>query len=150
MKFIADEMLGRLSKWMRLLGFDTVYNTPTTDSRLVNQAFREQRIILTRDTGLVERKYIPKYVLVKSDNYIEQLEQIIKELNMKPDQDLFFSRCLLCNTEIESVSKDSVKSKVPRYVYMTQDNFLHCPNCDKIYWSGTHVEKVKERLREVL
>lgn len=143
-------MLGRLSKWMRLLGLDTVYNTPTTDSQLVNQAFREQRIILTRDTGLIDRKYIPKHVLIKSDNYIEQLEQVIKELNIIPDPGLFFSRCLLCNTEIESVSKENIKSKVPPYVYITQENFFHCPKCCKIYWSGTHVEKVKERLREVL
>lgn len=150
MKFIADEMLGKLARWLRMLGYDTVYNTPTTDSSLVNQAFREQRIIITRDTRLVERKLIPRYILIKSDKYIEQLRQVIKELNLVPDKNLFFSRCLLCNTEIEPIPKGVIKTKVPPYVYETQDNFLHCPRCDRIYWAGTHVEKAKGKLQEVL
>lgn len=150
MKFIVDEMLGRLAKWLRMLGYDTVYKTPTTDSILVNQAFREQRIIITRDTRLVERKYIPRFIVIKSDKYTEQLKQIVTELGLVPDPGLFFSRCLLCNTEIESVSKDIVKYKVPPYVYETQGCFLHCPRCDKIYWSGTHVDRAKEKLGGIL
>lgn len=150
MKFIVDEMLGRLTKWLRMLGYDTVYKTPTSDSLLVNQAFKEQRIILTRDTRLVDRKYIPRYILIKSDDYTEQLRQVIKDLDLVPREDLFFSRCILCNTEIEPISKDKVKTKVPPYIYKTQENFLHCPKCDKIYWSGTHIERARERLREVL
>lgn len=150
MKFIVDEMLGRLAKWLRMLGYDTVYKTPTSDSILVNQAFREQRIMLTRDTRLVDRKYIPRYILIKSDNYIEQLRQIIKELGLLPAPDLFFSRCILCNTEIESIPKNEVETKVPPYVYKTQEKFLYCPRCNKIYWSGTHIEMARERLREVL
>lgn len=149
MKFIADEMLGRLAKWLRMLGYDTVYKTPTSDSSLVNQAFREQRIILTRDTRLVERKYIPRYILVKSDDYNEQLKQIIKESGLVPDPKLFFSRCLLCNTEIESISKDLVKKKVPPYVYKTEKSFLRCPRCDKAYWAGTHVEMAKKKLKQI-
>lgn len=150
MKFIADEMLGRLAKWLRMLGYDTIYKTPTSDSSLVNQAFREQRIILTRDTRLIERKYIPRYILIKSDDYNEQLKQIIKDLNLQPNPNLFFSRCILCNTEIESISKDLVQKKVPLYIYETQKSFLHCPKCDKVYWAGTHVEMAKERLKEIL
>lgn len=150
MKFIADEMLGRLAKWLRMLGYDTIYKTPTTDSSLVNQAFREQRVMLTRDTRLIERKYIPRYVLIKSDDYNEQLRQIIKDLNLLPEPNLFFSRCLLCNTEIESISKDLAQQKIPPYIYNTQERFLRCPKCDKIYWAGTHVEMAKERLKEIL
>lgn len=150
MRFIVDEMLGRLAKWLRMLGYDTTYNTPTTDSSLVNQAFREQRVILTRDTRLVERKYVPRYILIKSDKYIEQLRQVIVELNLVPDKNLFFSRCLLCNAEIESIPKNIIKEKVPPYVYETQTNFLHCPKCDKIYWAGTHVGEAHKKLQEVL
>lgn len=150
MKFIVDEMLGRLTKWLRLLGYDTVYKTPTTDSALVNQAFKEQRILLTRDTHLVERKFIPRYILIKSDYYIEQLRQVIRDLDLKPDEALFFSRCILCNTPIEPISKGPVKTRVPPYVYKTQENFLHCPRCDKIYWRGSHIEMAMKKIKEVL
>lgn len=150
MKFIVDEMLGRLAKWLRMIGYDTVYKTPTTDSILVNQAFREQRIIITRDTRLVERKYIPRFIIIKSDKYMEQLKQLVAELGLVPDPNLFFSRCLLCNAEIESISKDIVKPKIPPYVFETQESFLRCPSCNKIYWSGTHVDRAKEKLCEIL
>lgn len=150
MRFIVDEMLGKLAKWLRMLGYDTLYITPTTDSFLVNQAFREQRIIITRDTRLVERKYIPRYILIKSDKYIEQLRQVIRELNLVPDKNLFFSRCLLCNTEIEPIPKGLVRAKVPQYIYETQNNFLCCPKCGRVYWAGTHVENAQNKLQEVL
>lgn len=150
MRFIVDEMLGKLAKWLRMLGYDTVYNTPTSDSSLVSQAFREQRVIITRDTRLVARKYITRYILIKSDKYIEQLKQVIEELNLVPDKNNFFSRCLLCNTEIETIPKAAVKTKVPPYVYEAQDKFLHCPKCDKLYWAGTHVENAKNKLQEVI
>lgn len=150
MKFILDEMLGRLARWLRMLGYDAVYNTPTTDSALVKQAFREQRIIITRDTRLVERKYVPRYILIKSDNFIEQLKEVISGLDLMPDKTAFFFRCLLCNTEIKSIPKDKIRPKVPPYVYETQTNFLACPKCDRIYWKGTHVEKAMKKLEEIL
>lgn len=146
MRFIVDEMLGRLATWLRILGYDTLYISPTTDSNLVNLAFKEQRIVLTRDTKMVERKHMPKYVLIKSDNCDEQLKETIRALKLKPDPDKLFSRCLLCNTEIQPVPKKNIKDKVPEYTYKTHKEFFKCPECNKIYWSGTHVQKVKERL----
>lgn len=148
--FVVDEMLGKLAKWLRLLGFDTIYIKSVDDSYLVNQAFRAQKILLTRDTKLIERKHIPKYILIRSDDYMEQLKEIIEGNNIRPDPNLFFSRCLLCNTELRVVSKEMVKLRVPDYVYETQAEFFVCPKCDKVYWNGTHIENVKRKLKGVL
>lgn len=147
MKFIADEMLGKLATWLRILGYDTLYISPTTDGNLVARAFKEKRVILTRDTRLVERKHMPKFVLIKSDDYNEQLRETIKELDLKPDPDKMFSRCLICNVLIEQVQKKDIKDKVPEYTYTTHDNFFKCPNCGKIYWTGTHIQNVRDKLR---
>lgn len=150
MKFIADKMLGKAAKWLRILGYDTAYVKNTSDNYIVNQAFKEQRILLTRDTVLIERKHIPHYILIRSDNYIEQIRQIIRECNITPDQNIFFSRCLLCNGEINPVLKDIVKGKVPQYVYETQEKFLLCKKCNKIYWRGTHTENAMKKIAESL
>lgn len=150
MKFIADEMLGKLAKWMRLLGYDTEYVKLKDDNYLVNKAFQEQRILLTRDTRIIERKFIPRFLLVKSDDFTKQLREVIKNFNLVPAEELFFTRCLICNTNIKPISKDLARDKVPAYVYETQEDFLICTICNRIYWRGTHVEKAKERLKEIL
>lgn len=150
MKFIVDEMLGKLAKWLRILGYDTLYISPTTDSYLVSQAFKEQRIILTRDRRLVERKYMPKYVLVKSNDYNEQLEEIRKELGLKPDPEKWFSRCLICNTEIQPVKKEEIKDKVSEFTYETHEQFYQCSSCNRIYWPGTHTKNVIGKLTNLL
>lgn len=147
MEFIADEMLGKLATWLRILGYDTLYPRPTTDSLLVTRALKERRIILTRDTRLIERKHMPRYILIKSDNYNEQLKQVIEELSLKPDQNKWFSRCLLCNTEIQPIPKSDVKTKVPEYTYKTHEEFFLCPDCGRVYWSGTHIQNVEEKLK---
>jgi uncharacterized protein with PIN domain len=150
MKFVADEMLGKLAKWLRILGYDTLYIKNKDDNYLINSAFKEQRMLLTRDTAMVERKYIPQYILIKSDNYLEQIKQIIGEYKIVPNRDMFFSRCLLCNSEIKPILKDDIKEKVPEYVYDTQDNFLFCRKCGKIYWKGSHIENAMKKIMELL
>jgi len=149
MKFIVDEMLGRLVVWLRLLGYDTTYIKNVSDNVLVSQALKEKGIILTRDTRLIERKYIPKVLLVKSDEYMSQLKQIINDLELNPDPDLFFTRCLVCNNKTVVVSRERVENRVPDYVYKTHDKFFHCENCNKIYWHGTHVDNAKKKLEEI-
>lgn len=149
MRFIVDEMLGKLARWLRILGYDTLFLSPTTDSLLVIRALKEQRIILTRDTRLVERKYMPRYVLIKSDDCNEQLKEVIKELGLKPDPNKRFSRCLICNTEIQPISRQEVKTRVPEYTYRTHEEFLWCSCCNRIYWSGTHIQNVEEKIEEL-
>jgi len=142
-KFIADEMLGKLAKWLRTLGYDTAYYNDGADSGLVQRALEEDRIILTRDTRLVERKLARKCILIKSDNVWEQFEQVIKELCLDTKSRLF-TRCLICNKELVLVEKKSILDLIPPYVYQTQNEFYRCPECGRIYWPGTHKDSMLE------
>lgn len=148
MKFIATKELGRLAKWMRILGFDTEYFKEENYSKLKIIALRDQRIILTRNTRMSQPKGI-RSVQIKHDSLNEQLLDISQEIDLKADKDLMFSRCTICNVGLEQVEKEKVKDKVPEYVFKTQDKFLQCPNCRRIYWSGTHWGNVEKTLKEI-
>jgi len=148
-KFIADEMLGKLAKWLRTIGYDTLYyNDGGADSGLVQRSLEEDRIILTRDTRLVERKLARNYVLIKSDNVWEQFEQVVKELALDTKSRLF-TRCLICNKELMSVDKTSVRDLVPVYTYQTQNEFYKCPDCKRVYWPGTHKDSMVELINNL-
>lgn len=143
MKFIADCMLGKLAKWLRMLGFDTAYVTDADDDDLVRIAVREHRILLTRDTALCERRMVRKRcIFVDWGTTPEQVRQVFDKLNLHISQDSLFTRCTICNSEIVPIEKDKIADRLPPYVYKTQTEFGLCPHCDKIYWRGTHVQHV--------
>ena len=148
-RFLADEMLGKLAKWLRAIGYDTDWYDGGGDSALVQQALLEDRIILTRDTNLVKRKLARKSILIESDQPREQLRQVVEELDLDL-KDRLFTRCLVCNCELVSVRKDNVRAKVPIYTYLTQSNFYECPNCGRIYWPGTHKDSMLELINSVI
>ena len=148
-RFLADEMLGKLAKWLRAIGYDTVWYDGGGDSALVQQALVEDRIILTRDTNLVKRKLARKSILIESDQPREQLRQVVEELDLDL-KDRLFTRCLVCNCELVSVRKYNVRAKVPIYTYLTQSNFYECPNCGRIYWPGTHKDSMLELINSVI
>jgi len=148
-RFIADEMLGKLAKWLRTLGYDTLYYTDKGDDKLVQRALEEDRVILTRDTELSERKLARKCLLVKSENFWKQFEQVIKELDLDLKSKLF-TRCLVCNSELVSVEKESIKCCVPEYTYQTQTTFYKCPYCKRIYWPGTHKKSMVELINNLV
>lgn len=140
--------LGRLVKWLRILGFDTEYFTAKNLSSLVVTALREDRIILTRNLRIAQAPGI-KLFKVKEDMVTDQLKQIIRELDLKLNQESLFSRCIICNTGLKPIAKKEAEGKVPEYVFKTQEEFSWCPTCDKIYWSGTHWGNVKDTLKEI-
>ena len=142
-RFIADEMLGKLAKWLRAIGYDTVYYDGGGDGALVQRALEEDRIILTKDLHLVKRKLARKSLLVKSDYPREQFKQVVKEFGLRVDGRLF-TRCLVCNQELVSVRKEDVRDKVPAYTYLTQARFYECPGCERVYWPGTHKDSMVE------
>ena len=142
-RFIADEMLGRLAKWLRAIGYDTVCHKGGGDGALVQRALEEDRIILTRDAGLVKRKLARKSLFIRSENPKEQLKQVVKELGLDTESNLF-TRCLVCNRELVSVGKQCVRDKVPIYTYLTQSKFYGCPGCGRVYWPGTHKDSMLE------
>jgi hypothetical protein len=147
MRFVADCMLGKLAKWLRMLGYDTVYIAGADDDELVRICVREDRILLTRDLRLCERRMVRKRrVFVNWGTTAEQIKQVFEELGISPDQELLFTRCTICNSEITPLEKSQVMGRVPPYVFQTQAQYGYCRACDKIYWRGTHVQHVLEAL----
>ncbi len=142
MKFVCDFMMGRLAKWMRLLGYDTEFLKETDYNKLIIFACNEERIIITRNSKLKDLKNV---IYIKEEKVEEQLRII---LTLFPETDPL-TRCSLCNTKIEKVNKMDVYGKVPEYVFNTQKNFYSCPKCNKIYWEGTHIELMREFLKRV-
>ncbi len=148
LRFLADEMLGKLAKWLRTIGCDTVYYTGGGDSALVQRALSEDRIILTKDSHLVKRKLARKALFIRSDHPREQFKQVVEELRLDTQSKLF-TRCLLCNRELISVEKADVQDKVPSYTYMTQDRFYECPGCARVYWPGTHKDSMLQVINDM-
>lgn len=148
MKFILTKELGRLAKWLRILGFDTVYSKQDKPASLIIQALRDERIILTRNQRLPKDRGL-KIVLVKNETIKKQVAELLKTLKIIPEPEKMFSRCILCNTILAEIAKEKVKDKVPEYVFKTQENFITCPECKRIYWQGTHWGNVQKTLEEI-
>jgi len=147
MKFLVDFMLGRLCRWLRLLGYDASYFVSGKKSNLIYQSLKDGRIILTRDHRLSKKKAI-RLVVIDSDELEEQLKQVFSELNIEIDPEMMFTRCLICNESLEEIEKEKVKDKVPSYVFQTQEEFSYCPNCQKVYWKGTHWDLANQALEK--
>ena len=150
MKFLCDQMLGTLAKWLRLFGFDTFYaNAEISDYELLDIAKKEGRIIVSRDKQLITRGRKKNLQVIKttSTDLDEQLRQVLK--NAKIDETAVLSRCSLCNTVIDEIKKTSVKDKVPTRIFESNEKFWLCPKCNKIYWSGTHYDKIMMKINEI-
>jgi uncharacterized protein with PIN domain len=147
-RFFCDDNLGRLAKWLRTLGHDTRFQLDIEDGELVSLALKEDRIILSRDTRLSRFKIKDRYLLIQSEKPLEQLKQVVDHLKLKIDKDLLFSRCPVCNQVLQKVEKGKIRDRLYPYVYQTQDNFVYCSVCDRIYWPATHVERMTRKLSE--
>jgi uncharacterized protein with PIN domain len=147
-KFILSRELGRLAKWLRILGFDTAYFNQDSTGALIIQALRDSRLIVTRNRRLAVSSRL-KTFLVKSEKLNDQLIEVLKGLKLSINSDMMFNRCIICNIELEKIEKEKAKDKVPEYVFNTQDNFIACPKCQRIYWLGTHWGNVAETLKEI-
>ena len=148
-RFIADVMLGRLARWLRLLGFDTLYYHDISDAQLIRIAKEQGRVILTRDVSLVKIKGIRDYLLIKTNDSFQQLLDVIRTLDLKVFH--LLSRCVSCNGQLSRLpDKTDIKDAVPDFVFLNFHSFLKCRDCGKIYWEGTHPKLFKEKLSEVL
>jgi hypothetical protein len=146
--FAAEKTLGRLAKWLRLLGFDTLYEPEVAAEEFIENLGND-RIFLTR-TRLVRRQpTVGQLIFVHSDHWMDQLKQIILELGIKAAQTQPFSRCLDCNKRIVKADKKSLWGRVPDYIFEIHDHFQICPKCGKIYWSGSHTERGLEMIQEL-
>jgi uncharacterized protein with PIN domain len=157
MKFIADSMLGRLARWLRLIGYDTLYYPHIEDSLILRIAREENRILLTRDTRLVKVRGLKDYLLLKENDPFEQLKNVILTFNLispaTPGKSLNIPelrRCSLCNQVLDVVQKEDARMYVPEYVFQTSNSFKHCKNCGRFYWKGTHHALLQKKLKEIL
>ena len=147
--FLADVMLGRLARWLRLLGFDTLYYNDISDNRLLRIAKEQGRFILTRDTRFVKIKGITDYLLIKANDSFSQLREVIDTLKLTRFK--LLSRCVTCNGMLTRIlDKNEIKDSVPEFVFLHFNLFLRCSDCGKVYWDGTHPRKFREKLSEVL
>lgn len=146
-KFLVDAMVGKLAKWLRIMGYDTIYFHSTRDKDLLKIAGDEERILVTRNSRYLESGN--KIVFIKSDKIDEQLRQIASELNLDWEDEIF-TRCTLCNRKLQKVEKEVVKERVPPYVLTTQENFSLCEACGRVYWAGTHFERMYLELKNML
>jgi len=135
-----------------MMGYDSVFFNGDDDSGMVKQALAEDRIILTRDTGVMQRRAISsgrvRAVLVKSEEPEQQMRQLLILFHLK-EQAKPFTLCLECNVPLESRSREEVTGRVPPYVFRTQMQYMECPNCRRIYWRGTHWEAMIRRLEKL-
>ncbi|MFQ5881769.1 MAG: Mut7-C RNAse domain-containing protein [Candidatus Methylomirabilales bacterium] len=145
-RFIADSMLGKLAKWLRILGYDTLYFRDGEDGRLLAVARREGRILLTRDTRLIRRRRLCSMLFIHHDRVWDQLRQVAAELRLKMGERLG-SRCLRCNRSLAPLAKDQAAGRVPAYVFRHHEVFFHCGGCGRIFWAGTHLRQMEETVR---
>jgi len=143
-QFVADVMVGKLARWLRVLGFDVAYSNTFEDDEIIRIGDSENRIILTRDVPLAARRAWPRSLLIESVNYKEQVRQVLRTFQLTEFN--VFSRCLECNTPLDRVDKEAVFEKVAPFIYLTHDRFAMCPSCGRVYWRGTHAEKMLARI----
>ncbi len=150
---MVDTNVGKLAKWLRLMGYDALFFTGENDSGMIAIALAEGRVILTRDTQIMKRRIVTngqlKAILIKSDKPGEQMRQVITTLNPN-HQYRPFTICLECNQPLLESSKEQVRELVPPYVFQTQSQFMQCPSCHRIYWRGTHWQAMTKKLEKFM
>ena len=146
--FIADCHLGKLAKYLRLMGFDTLYFTQIDDNDLITLAQKQDRIILTRDKELSQRQNVP-VLFLESIETKTQLKTLISHFHLK-EHPAPFSRCIVCNTPLEVVEKAEVLERLPEKVKRYFSHFEYCKVCDRLYWQGDHYRHMKKFLDSVI
>ena len=138
--FAAEPTLGKLAKWLRLLGFDTSYD-PVVSTKKNMDSGRKNCILLTRTKRIRDAKLQQECIFIWSNNPFDQLREVIDTLGIIYTDTHPFSRCIRCNTRIQPVEKESVRRNVPDFIWQTCDIFKICGRCRRIYWPGSHTQR---------
>ena len=149
MKFIADCMLGKLAKGLRMLGYDTIYYRGEDVHHIFQFARQESRVILTRNTKLIPKRPEDHIIRVTEDNPLLQLKELIQKGHISSNAENLLSRCLLCNVLIEEIPREEAEGKVPDFIFYQQKEFCRCPQCGRIYWQGSHQKNMQKRVNEL-
>lgn len=144
-RFMLDGHLGRLSAALRMLGFDTAYQSDVQDETLATQSAREGRILLTRDRRLLMRRLVTAGCLIRGLDPQQQLGQVIDRFGLR-DWWRPFSRCVHCNERLVSIEKDAVRNQLKPLTRLYFDDFRMCPQCRQVFWRGSHYENMHQRL----
>ena len=146
--FAADKTLGTLAKWLRILGFDTTFESDAGEKYFFEH-LKKNRIVLTR-SGKTKKHCAEHPLVFISSNYLkEQLEQVISEAGISPTDIRPFSRCIHCNVAIAAVEKRDVYGLVPDYIFETHNEFHRCPQCNRIFWRGSHTKRAIESIEHL-
>lgn len=143
-RLMCDEMLGRLARWLRLLGVDTACLKGVDDDAILAAAQREGRVLLTRDVALAAR--MPGALLVRALEPEAQLREAVQALGLQPDRARLMTRCSLCNAELVRAGRAEAEGHVPEAAFASHEAYWRCPGCRKWYWRGTHAVRIEERL----
>lgn len=147
-RFLVDIMLGKLAKWLRLLGYDTIYEH-MDDQLMLETLRRDDRVLLTRDRELVELAGSGRAYYVRNQRPQRQVAEVVRNFGLDPKRYLF-TRCSLCNTPVETVDKKDVEDELPPYVRETHEEFFYCPGCGQVYWKGSHYDRAVAWLARAL
>lgn len=147
-KFIADVHLGKLVRYLRILGLNCSYEAPWDDNILAEKSFKEKRIMLSRDVGLLQRKCISHGQFLYSDDPVEQAKEILQRYEIY-DQCKAMSRCVSCNSYMHPVAKHKIEHLIEEGTKNTYDQFFQCESCSKVYWHGAHVKNILKTLKEI-
>ncbi len=148
MKFLVTRELGRLVKWLRILGYDAEYFKAGNTGSLIVKALAEDRLIITRNRRLPQ-SCGRRIVQISGEELGDQIAELLKQLKEPLNCDMMFRRCTICNTALLPVPKSEVKNRVPEYVFDRHDSFLTCPACKRVYWPGTHWGNMQQTLKEL-
>jgi uncharacterized protein len=149
---MVDHNVGKLARWLRMMGYDSLFFDGEDDSVMVRQALAEGRTILTRDTGIMKRRVVTggrlRAILLASEDPERQMSQLLGEMDLlggaRP-----FTLCLEDSTPLIERRPEEVRDRVPPYVFKTQRQYMECPKCRRVYWRGTHWQAMKKKLEEM-
>ena len=149
MKFIADRMLGKLAKELRMLGYDTVYYRGENAYPLIKLAREEGRVILTRTTKLTPKRPEDRIVRIMEDKPSFQLRELIQIKIISLHEETPFSRCLVCNILLNEMPREEAEGKVPDFIFYQRKEFFRCPQCSRIYWQGSHQDHMQKKIEQL-
>ncbi len=148
-RFVADRMLGKLAKWLRVLGYDVVYLKTAAEEEILEN-LQEGRTLLTRNRRARLWRGKGRVFMVNDNDPKIQLREVVKGLRLAESGGAIFSRCLNCNRYLDAVSREEVREEVPDYIYQRQKEFHRCSDCGKVYWHGSHAVRMRQQLRKIL
>ena len=145
--FITDSNLGKLAKWLRILGYDTTFYRGNIDRSFLKMADKERRVALTRKKDMAQRQFSGTLIVIQQDRVENQLIEVFNKLSIIPEPNQILTICLTCNEKLKAVSSEKISGVVPDYVFGRYTRFHLCPRCGGIFWPGTHKENMDRLLK---